>query len=167
MTDLKTIIADLVAEEKIQIACDLLGKEPKSYAHLDRGRKAMTGGNLLRLAVAKKPELMDAIKAATATIIAARPSDFNRESQEKSGGLQHDPASDLSFPEYFPEEDIAKWERQAEESEAGPKPILWGVMTKESTTMYYGKPYPVMQVMHRERDQNHHSISGMIPNKTK
>ena len=150
MKELKVVIADLVAEEKVKIACDLLGKDPKKYAHLDRGRKAMTGGNLLRLAVAKKPELILEIEKAAATIIASRPSDFNRESPEKSDDPQHDPASaPSSFPEYTPtEEDVARWERHAEEREAGPKPLLWGVMTKEFTMMYYGQAQPVMHVMH-------------------
>ncbi|QRE00559.1 hypothetical protein [Burkholderia phage BCSR129] len=35
-------------DEKIALACKLIGMNPLAYQHLDNGRKSMTAGNMLR-----------------------------------------------------------------------------------------------------------------------
>lgn len=69
---LNNVLADLLAEEKLTLACRVLGKEETDYAHLDRGRKAMTGGNMLRNALKKDESLLVQIKKEAANLIATR-----------------------------------------------------------------------------------------------
>jgi len=35
-------------DEKVALMCQVTGKDPARYAHLDNGRKSMTAGNVLR-----------------------------------------------------------------------------------------------------------------------
>lgn len=157
MEDLKTVIAPLVGEEKIKLACDLLGKDPKNYSHLDRGRMAMTGGNLLRLWVTKEPAALPRIAAAVATMVAARPADFDPKNPEKSVDPQQARLADLpAFVEYkVTDADVAKWEAQAAERDAlATKPRLWAVATDSVLVQYCGRAYPVTHTIIADRKSN-------------
>lgn len=89
MNELIELLAELVAEEKIALACDVLGKNINDYSHLDRGRQAMTGGNLLRNAIKKDESVLPRAIAAARAVIAARPADFKKESSEKRKSVSH------------------------------------------------------------------------------
>lgn len=69
---LPNILADLLAEEKLTLACNILGKSESDYEHLDRGRKAMTGGNMLRNALKKDDALLARIAEEAARLVATR-----------------------------------------------------------------------------------------------
>lgn len=70
VTSLAEILSNLIAEEKIQLACSVLGKSVSDYQHLDRGRQAMTGGNLLRNALKKDTSLLSRVAEEAARLVA-------------------------------------------------------------------------------------------------
>jgi len=42
------LVMAIDGELRMMVACQLLNKDPANYAHLDKGRRSMTGANLLR-----------------------------------------------------------------------------------------------------------------------
>lgn len=118
MNELIELLAELVAEEKIALACNVLGKNINDYSHLDRGRQAMTGGNLLRNAIKKQEDVLPRAVAAARAIVAARPSDFKKESSEKRKSASHDTPPRDSTPEWKPTDaDFDRWEQAYFEDE--------------------------------------------------
>lgn len=117
MDELTELLAELLAEEKIRLACDVLGKDVNDYSHLDRGRQAMTGGNLLRNAIKKNGDILSLALPAARAIIASRPSDFKRESSGKRTGSSPRPlASPRTDAEWkTTDADLDRWERAYKE----------------------------------------------------
>lgn len=60
--DIKAIVAAALdgktPDQKIMIACRVVGKDVAFYSHLDNGRKSMTAGNLLRAALKGEDEMI-------------------------------------------------------------------------------------------------------------
>jgi len=62
------ILKDLPFDEAMDVACQVLGKDARSYEHLDHGRTKMTAGNLLRGAARHDPALVKEIRAVAARV---------------------------------------------------------------------------------------------------
>lgn len=58
------LVMSIDGDSRLLIACELLGKNPANYAHLDKGRRAMTGANLLRGAARKDSDFVSKVRAA-------------------------------------------------------------------------------------------------------
>lgn len=67
----------VTACDRIAIACKILGKNIESYAHLDNGRKGMTGANLLRGAARKDDTIVGKVQDAVAEVAATYPEGFD------------------------------------------------------------------------------------------
>lgn len=87
---LTDILGALLAEEKLDLACRVLDKNQSDYEHLDRGRMAMTGGNMLRNALKKDESLLARIAEEAAAIMRHRDPSVvpapKKESSEKRKG---------------------------------------------------------------------------------
>lgn len=58
------ILKPLEHTDAILLACDLLGKNPSSYAHLDNGRRKMCAGNMLRAAARHDSSIVEKVRTA-------------------------------------------------------------------------------------------------------
>jgi hypothetical protein len=58
------LVMAIDGELRMKLACDMLGKDPSAYAHLDKGRRSMTGANLLRGAARRGEINADQVKTA-------------------------------------------------------------------------------------------------------
>ncbi len=58
------LVMSIDGDSRLMIACELLGKNPADYAHLDKGRRSMTGANLLRGAARKDPTFVNKVRSA-------------------------------------------------------------------------------------------------------
>lgn len=58
------LVMAIDGELRMKLACDMLGKDLAAYAHLDKGRRSMTGANLLRGAARRGEIDADQVKAA-------------------------------------------------------------------------------------------------------
>lgn len=67
----------LTASDRIKAACRILNKDPENYAHLDNGRKGMTGANLLRGAARKNKDLVAYIEEVASDLAATYPDGFD------------------------------------------------------------------------------------------
>lgn len=58
------LVMSIDGDNRLLIACELLGKNPADYAHLDKGRRSMTGANLLRGAARRDENFVSRVRAA-------------------------------------------------------------------------------------------------------
>lgn len=67
----------LTVEDRLALACALLGKNITDYTHLDRGRQSMTANNMLRGAGRKDPDFVVKVQEAAKELAAAYPEGFD------------------------------------------------------------------------------------------
>ena len=60
--EVTALLNTLDGDARLLIACELLGKNPANYAHLDKGRRAMCGSNLLRGAARKNAKIIEDVR---------------------------------------------------------------------------------------------------------
>lgn len=63
------MVKPLGPDDAILVACDVLGKTPGDYAHLDNGRKKMTAGNLLRGAARHDEKIVEKVREALKNVV--------------------------------------------------------------------------------------------------
>lgn len=61
--EMTALLNTIDGDARLLVACELLGKNPADYNHLDKGRRSMCGSNLLRGAARKNPEMVAAARA--------------------------------------------------------------------------------------------------------
>jgi len=62
------LVMAIDGELRMMVACQLLNKDPANYAHLDKGRRSMTGANLLRGAARRGDITSDQVRDAVTSI---------------------------------------------------------------------------------------------------
>lgn len=60
--EMTALLNTIDGDARLLVACELLGKNPADYNHLDKGRRSMCGSNLLRGAARKNPEMVAAAR---------------------------------------------------------------------------------------------------------
>lgn len=116
MEQFNDLMAELVAEEKLALACKVLNKNPSDYSHLDRGRQAMTGSNLLRNAIKKDGTLLPLVLDVGRGLVALRGPDFKKESSGKSPAAPR-PHTGIDPTWKTTDEDFERWAKAYEEDE--------------------------------------------------
>ncbi|WVR18114.1 hypothetical protein JXVLWARM_CDS_0063 [Burkholderia phage Bm1] len=66
------MVKPLQPNDAILVACDVLGKIPGDYAHLDNGRKKMTAGNLLRGAARHDAQIVEKVRTALRNVVGSQ-----------------------------------------------------------------------------------------------
>lgn len=61
--EVTALVMSMDGDARLLVACRLLNKTPANYAHLDKGRRAMTGANLLRGAARRDPSFVAKLRA--------------------------------------------------------------------------------------------------------
>lgn len=62
--EVTALVMAIDGDSRLLVACELLGKNPANYAHLDKGRRSMTGANLLRGAARRDADFVSKLRSA-------------------------------------------------------------------------------------------------------
>lgn len=81
--EMTALLNTIDGDSRLLIACELLGKNPADYAHLDKGRRSMCGSNLLRGAARKDATFVQSVRDLLPTHLEAAVARFSAEDKKE------------------------------------------------------------------------------------